>query len=343
MSTAVSILENISTTSFDLQADRARQFGLSRFVDSSLVPKPNSAAYWVHLGAGIWGVRCAENTIPKIVIVGMKPGRLHLGHLGILKEAKAWRALGTKVLLLMGSFEAIARGSTVRPNAKSQLTAIASHILGADPDMLVDDIVTPAWPEAEARVAAAMPNRVIAMLTKADTTKRYLLLRICGLVVTSILFPQISRGERLHVVFPCGANELPFVALAKLISERMNLLEPSIACHSFTLAIDGKGRMSSRRESTSIFLDETRESLSNKLAGARTGGRDASLQATLGGRVNHCLFFRYICLVAGEDDATEVAEQCGRGKPCSRCKADSIPLIQAEFQSFQTATGCKPA
>lgn len=336
MSSLLEVLELALADAFTAHERQAKQYGLEKPSHLHLKEMGDDDIYVRLLTAGVWGIRGLDpEVIPDYVVLGLKPTRLHLGHVSLLREVLAWQKKGTRVQVVVGSFEELARQGQVHESDRQRLIATVCAALGHTPDDVLDDILSPIWPHIEAKIAQSLGRKLLSILSSGGNSPDYLLLRVASLVVTAILSPQLVYAKSKRVVFPCGTNELPFAEMAKRIALTLGFMPPIITCREFLRTTDGKGRMSTKRKDTSIFLDEDREVTAQKLSVVITGGREPSLHKSIGGDIRRCEFFKIVALLLNEPESARVADQCLTGKLCQVCKKDTIPLLNRELDVYR--------
>jgi tryptophanyl-tRNA synthetase len=292
-------------------------------------------AYAQLLSAGVWGGRgVADERIPHYVVLGLKPSKLHLGHVSLFKELAVWMQLGAKPLIVVGSFEQLARNGIVVEEHRGHLARVLGRLVGDTPVTILDDVASAEWPALEAQVSKVLKKKPVAMLRSGGHLPDYLSVRVASLVVTAILSPQLLTGHPREVIFPCGTNELPFVDMARHAAAALKLIPPSTTCREFLRTVDGKKRMSSRNDSVTIFLGDTMDQTATKLRAVVTGGREPVEHRAIGGDIYRCQFFKIAALTLDEYQVPKIVDECLGGKLCHECKGDVVPLINEALRKY---------
>ena len=161
--------------------------------------------------------------------------------------------------------------------------------------------------------------------------------------VADILLPQIEEfGGPKKVVVPVGVDQDPHIRLTRDIAHRLNeelgFLQPASTYHRFLtgLTVD---KMSSSKQNTEIYLNETPEVAAKKVKTAKTGGRESlKEQEELGGEVDKCVIYEMLVyhLIDDDKELEKIREECLDGKlRCGDCKARTAELMQKYFEDLK--------
>src|SRR3989344_3955922 len=146
--------------------------------------------------------------------------------------------------------------------------------------------------------------------------------------IAQILLPQYPEfGGSKPVVVPVGIDQHPYVLLARDVAKRKGFLSPAAVFTKFSHGLDGKGKMTSSRPESAIFLTDDPKVAEKKLKTAYTGGSVfASYQREHGGVPEICPVYTLRTYNFEEDN--RVAEQCSSGQMlCSGCKERGIEQV----------------
>src|SRR3989338_11463454 len=146
--------------------------------------------------------------------------------------------------------------------------------------------------------------------------------------IAQILLPQYPEfGGSKPVVVPVGIDQHPYVLLARDVAKRKGFLSPAAVFTKFSHGLDGKGKMTSSRPESAIFLTDDPKVAEKKLKTAYTGGSVvASYQREHVGVPEICPVYTLRTYNFEEDN--RVAEQCSSGQMlCSGCKERGIEQV----------------
>lgn len=139
--------------------------------------------------------------------------------------------------------------------------------------------------------------------------------------LAQILLPQLEEfGEPKPTLVPVGIDQYPYILLARDIARKKGFMPPAAIFTKFTHGLDGQGKMSSSRPSSSIFLTDEPKVAQNRIRGAYTGGSViASFQKEHGGVPGVCPIYTLRTYHFEKDN--KVWEQCSSGEIlCGECK-----------------------
>ncbi len=147
--------------------------------------------------------------------------------------------------------------------------------------------------------------------------------------LAQILLPQYPEfGGPKPTIIPVGIDQHPYILLARDIAEKKGFIPPAEINWKFLAGLDGKGKMSSSRDGSGIFLTDTPEVAEKKLKKAYTGGSiSADYQRGHGGIPEICPVYG-IRMYHFEKDKT-LENTCKTGKVlCGACKQEAIVQVK---------------
>lgn len=157
-----------------------------------------------------------------------------------------------------------------------------------------------------------------------------------GVQLAQILLPQYEEfGGPKPTLIPVGLDQNPYILLARDVARRKEFVPPSAIFTKFGLGLDGKGKMSSSRPESSIFLTDDLKLAEKKLKTAYTGGSViASFQREHGGIPEICPV--YTIRTYHFEDTNRVAEECSSGAIlCGNCKKEGIAQVLGYLEEHQ--------
>lgn len=157
-----------------------------------------------------------------------------------------------------------------------------------------------------------------------------------GVQLAQILLPQYEEfGGPKPTLIPVGIDQNPYVLLSRDVAQRKSFVPPSAIFTKFCLGLDGKGKMSSSRLESSIFLTDDLKIAEKKLKTAYTGGSViASFQREHGGIPEICPIYTIRTYHFERDN--RVAEDCSSGEMlCGGCKKEGIAQILGYLEEHQ--------
>jgi tryptophanyl-tRNA synthetase len=151
-----------------------------------------------------------------------------------------------------------------------------------------------------------------------------------------ILLPQLEEfGGPKPTIIPVGIDQYPYILLARDVAKKAGMIPPAAIFLKFAHGLDGKGKMSTTRSESSIFLTDDPKVATRKIKTAYTGGSVlASFQREHGGvpgicPINHLRTYHF------EED-NRVEEQCSRGEIlCGECKSIAIRQVTEYLANHQ--------
>ncbi len=148
-----------------------------------------------------------------------------------------------------------------------------------------------------------------------------------GVQLAQIQLPQTEEfnGPKPTLI-PVGIDQHPYISLSRDVARRKGLQPPSQLYIKFLEGLDGKGKMSSSRPDSTIFLTEDEESAKEKIRKSYTGGSStAKHQKAKGGIPEVCPVYQLQANHFEEDMGETLYEECENGEVlCGECKENLI-------------------
>jgi len=149
-----------------------------------------------------------------------------------------------------------------------------------------------------------------------------------GVQLAQILLPQYDEfGGPKPTIIPVGIDQHPYILLARDIAEKKGFIPPAEINWKFLDGLDGKGKMSSSRDGSAIFLIDDPKIAAKKLKKSYTGGSvSADYQREHGGIPEICPVFG-IRQYHFENDKSLEQECKGGSVLCGQCKKGAIEQV----------------
>jgi tryptophanyl-tRNA synthetase len=270
------------------------------------------------------------------VILGLKPSKIHLGHLNIINEVKYWEKIGGKVFFVLGYFEKLIdlnfdKDSTykISENIQRQLSE------GIKNKVSIIDTIYPEWNDWQNIVENQITVNKVNQLLGWDKNKTLRNYKIVSNMVTSFLAPQFFLQHPTTTVIPCGVTELPFIELSKIVANKLNLIEPTATFKYKIPSVNNSERMSSNSIDSTIFMDDSIDVIKTKLLKTKTGGRATVLeQKQIGGDPLKCPFLKLVTFFIDATISNVIINDCLSGNLCSDCKKQTLQVIKKDLKDL---------
>lgn len=157
-----------------------------------------------------------------------------------------------------------------------------------------------------------------------------------GVQLAQILLPQYEEfGGSKPTLVPVGIDQNPYIQLARDVARKKEFIPPATIFTKFAHGLDGKGKMSSSRPDSAIFLTDDLKTAEKKLKTAYTGGSViASFQRKYGGIPEICPV--YTTRTYHFESDNRVAEKCSSGETiCGECKKEGINQVLEYLNNHQ--------
>jgi len=316
--------------------DKIRELGLKpidRFAD--YYPDPNQLleSRVVFAQRDLESVAIAiEEQAPWAVISGLNPsGPLHFGHKLVFDELLWLQKQGADIYIPVTNDESYTVGKTKSLGESKDIAyqAVIPNIIamGFDPTkthIFVDSDYPDIYNVAMQLSKYLSLNRIFGVFGfgKDDENENPGTLFYRGAVQQAqILLPQYREfGGPKPTLILVGIDQYPYVLLARDVARKAKLTPPGALFLKFQHGLDGKGKMSTTRTKSAIFLNDPPKVAEKKIRTAYTGGGIlADFQREHGGVPGVCPIFHLRTYHFEQDDRLE--RQCTRGEIlCGECK-----------------------
>src|SRR3989344_6114207 len=239
----------------------------------------------------------AENK-PWAVVSGLNPsGPLHFGHKAVFDELLWLQQQGAEIFIPITNDESYVVDKS-KSMAESRKIAY-EHVIPTIIAMGFDSKKTHIFVDSD---YPDIYNVAMDLSTKITLNKAFgvfgfkmednpgTLFYRSAVQLAQILLPQYEEfGGPKPTLIPVGIDQNPYVLLSRDVAQRKSFVPPSAIFTKFCLGLDGKGKMSSSRLESSIFLTDDLKIAEKKLKTAYTGGSViASFQREHGGVPEIC-------------------------------------------------------
>jgi len=283
-----------------------------------------------------------ENNKPLNLFVGYCPGKPHLGYLVMNRFLKSFREYDkTDITLGINIKESIkTHNGTLEDTIKAN-ESVEKVLLGNNAERInrlydlpfLNDLPTQ-------RVHDEIYSKVTENLTFADFNKilgwnektplsQYE--NIC-MAISGMLYSPSQNKDSLSLSF-MDINHLPFVRLAKKVSQKLDLKEPSFLITKILPSLTNETkRMSSNGGNSTIYLSNEDTEL-NKYLKVRSGGRTREEQKVYGGNPDSCLALQIASYIIPSDETRKTISECTSGArdSCGDCKKLMATYINKEI------------
>lgn len=273
-----------------------------------------------------------EKQKPWAVVSGLNPsGPLHLGHKLIFDELLWLQKQGADIYIPITNDESyvVDKTKSLAESRKIAYEKVIPSIIAMDfsPEkthIFVDSDYPDIYNIAMELSKHLTINRIFGVfgLGKDQEKENSGTLFYRGAVQQAhILLPQYEEfGGPKPTIIPVGIDQYPYILLARDVAKKVNLIPPAALFLKFENGLDGKGKMSTTRPQSSIFLTDEPKVAEKKIRTAYTGGSVlASFQKEHGGVPGVCPIY-YLRTYHFEKD-NKVEKQCSSGELlCGECK-----------------------
>jgi len=323
--------------------------GLERFV--AYCPNPSdymkNGLTYAHMDLEIIAEAMADNK-PWAVVSGLNPSSpLHLGHLAIFKELLWMQENGADIFIPLTNDESYVVGkskSLAESRKKAYEDIIPSIIaMGFSPEktkIFVDsdylDIYNVAM-DVSNKLTLNKSLRIFGIDPYSEDENPGVMFYRSAVQVAQILLPQYEEfGGPKPTIIPVGIDQHPYISLARDVAERKGFIPPAEIVTKFLWGFDGKGKMSSSREGSAIFLTDPVESVEKIIKTAYTGGSPyADYQREHGGVPEICPIWSARTYHFQKDNI--IGKKCSSGEIlCGQCKKEAIEEIKDFLSEHQS-------
>ncbi|MBI4918920.1 tryptophan--tRNA ligase [archaeon] len=324
---------------------KLQEFGLKN-IDRFVKYNPNPSNYmkfgitFGHKDLEVVAEAMANNE-PWAVVSGLNPSSpLHLGHKAVFDELLWFQEQGgADIFIPITNDETYVVGkSESLANARKMAyeNIIPSIIaMGFNPEkthIYVDSDYTEIYNVAMDISRKLTLNKLFGVFGwdhKEPTENPGKVFYMGAVQLAQILLPQYPEfGGPKPTIIPVGIDQHPYILLARDIAEKKGFIPPAEVNWKFLAGLDGKGKMSSSRDGSAIFLTDTPEIAEKKLKKAYTGGSiSGDYQKEHGGIPEICPVYGIRMYHFEKDKNLESA--CKTGKLlCGACKQEAITQVK---------------
>lgn len=284
---------------------------------------------------------------PWAVISGTNPsGPLHFGHKQIFEEVLWMQKQGAEVFIPITNDESYVVGK-VKTLAEARKNAYEKVIpsiiaMGFSPEkthIFVDsdylDLYNLAM-DISRRLTLNKVFKVFGFNESEEDVNPGKIFYMGGVQLAQILMPQYEEfGGKKPSITPVGIDQYPYVLLARDVAVKKGFIPPAATFTKFEDGLDGKGKMSSSRPESAIFLTDNPEEVKRKIRSAYTGGSpSAAFQKEHGGVPEICPVYQLRAYHFSNNE--KLGEQCSTGKIlCGECKKQATEEVSAYVTKHQ--------
>lgn len=282
-----------------------------------------------------------KNNNPLNLFVGYCPGKPHLGYLVMNQFLKSFREYnGTNITLGINIKESIKTHNRVLEDTLKVNKFVERVLLGNnakkisriyDLPFLNNSFTQRAHDEIYSRVTEQLTfadfNKVLGWNKKTPLSQYE---NIC-MAISGMLYLPFQNKDSLSLSFT-DINHLPFVRLAKKVSQKLDIKEPSfLITKTLSSLTDETKRMSSTGGKSTIYLSGGKAEL-KKFLKVKSGGKKREDQKKHGGNPNSCLALKIASCVIPSSETKKIISECvsGGGDLCGGCKKSMMTCIKKE-------------
>lgn len=330
---------------------KVKEFGL-KLIDRFVKYHPNPSKYmrknitFAHQGLEVIADAMA-NKKQWAVVSGLNPSSpLHFGHKVVFDELLWLQKNGAEIFIPLTNDESYVVGKTVSLAASRRIayeSIIPSIIaMGFKPEkthIFVDSDYKDIYNTAMDLSTKVTLNKILGVfgLKKDDEKENPGTLFYRGAVqLAHILLPQYEEfGGPKPTLVPVGIDQHPYILLARDVAEKKDFIPPSELDIKFLQGLDSKGKMSSSRPESSIYLTDSPDKAVRMLKRAFTGGSPlASFQKEHGGIPDICPVFSLRDYHFETNN--ELRKACEEGEIlCYECKIKGIEQVVNYLERHQ--------
>ncbi len=291
--------------------------------------------------------KAMANNKPWAVVSGLNPsGPLHFGHKQVFEELLWLQEQGAEIFIPITNDESYVVGKT-KSLAESRKIAyelvipsiIALGFRSERTHLFVDsdylDLYNIAM-DISRHISLKKVMGIFGFGKDEEGENPGTLFYRGGVQLAQILLPQYAEfGGPKPTLIPVGIDQNPYIHLAREVAREKSMVPPSAIFTKFGLGLDGKGKMSSSRSDSAIFLTDDLKTAEKKLKTAYTGGSAiASFQREHGGIPEICPIGLLRAYHFEEDNS--IQEKCSSGRIlCGECKKDGIAQVLGYLETHQ--------
>lgn len=283
-----------------------------------------------------------ENNNPLNLFVGYCPGKPHLGYLVMNRFLKSFREYDkTDITLGINIKESIKTHSMTLEDTLRANEFVEIALLGNDAKKIsriydlpfLNDLPTQrAHGEIYSRVTERLTftdfNKILGWDKKTPLSQYE---NMC-MTISGMLYVSSQNKDSISLSFT-DINHLPFIRLAKKVSKKLGIKEPSFLITKILPSLtDETKRMSSTGGNSTIYLSNEDAEL-NKYLKVKSGGRRREEQKIYGGNPDSCLALKIASYVIPSDETKKAISECTSGArdSCGDCKKLMATYINKEI------------
>ena len=341
------------------QRNKERDYYQSKLEQTGLKPLdrflrycPNPSSYmrngltYAHMGLESVAERIA-NKEPWAVVSGLNPSSpLHLGHKAIFEELLWMQENGADVFIPITNDETyvVGKSKSLAESRRMAYEEIIPSIIAMGFDapkthIFVDSDYTEIYNVAmdlSTKITLNKALKVFGLDEHLEEENPGTMFYRAAVQIAQILLPQYEEfGGPKPTIIPVGIDQHPYVLLARDVAEKKGFVPPSEFVTKFLWGFDGKGKMSSSRKGSAIFLTDNPDSIDKIVRTAYTGGSPSGeFQKKNGGIPEICPIWGVRTYHFQRDNS--VGRRCSSGELlCGQCKKESLEEIKAFLREHQ--------
>lgn len=287
------------------------------------------------------------NNKPWAVVSGLNPsGPLHFGHKQVFEDLLWAQKNGAEVYIPITNDESylVGKTDTLAESRRNAYEDVIPSIIamGFNPEkthIFVDSDYKDIYNVAVDVSKHLSINRVFGVFGfgKDDEGENPgTLFYRGGVQLAQILLPQYEEfGGPKPTLIPVGIDQYPYILLARDVAKKKNFISPSATFTKFGEGLDGKGKMSSTRPNSALFLTDSLQVAQKKIRSSYTGGSIlADFQREHGGVPEICPIFQL--RTTHFENNESLGEECRNGKIlCGQCKSQAAEEVTGYLTGHQ--------
>lgn len=287
------------------------------------------------------------NNRPWAVISGLNPsGPLHFGHKQVFEDLLWAQENGAELYIPITNDESYLVGKT-KTLAESRRNAYKDVIpsiiaMGFNPEkthIFVDSDYKDIYNVAIDVSRHLSINRVFGVFgfgKDEEGENPGTLFYRGGIQLAQMLLPQYKEfGGPKPTLIPVGIDQYPYILLARDVAKKKGFIPPSATFTKFGEGLDGKGKMSSSRPDSALFLTDSPQVAQKKIRSSYTGGSIlADFQKEHGGIPEICPIFQL--RTTHFENNESLGDDCRNGKIlCGQCKSQAAEEVTGYLKGHQ--------
>lgn len=291
--------------------------------------------------------KAIDKNKPWAVISGIKPsGPFHLGTLTTALEIVEFQRMGGKAYYCIADIESWEDNGIPYDEAEADAVDNLADILALGLDPSPDRAYI--WRQSREPIVKDVCFKVGRLLTQNMVNAIYgekpFGLYLAALIqVGDIVLPQVMDGLQPTVV-PVGIDQDPHIRLTRDLTRRYykekieenkvvqeGFFLPGATYHRLLPGLDGSDKMSKRNPNSYFTFDEDLDSISKKVRGALTGGKNnKEEQQKFGGDPEICMIYKIEMYHFEEDDKKleDIYKRCKTGELlCGEHKKECVEKV----------------